>query len=107
MDEIAKLTQELETLQIKNKEAELELMRQIRAKTLARTNQRARRTDGPTDRRGHEVTVGARVTLLTTGLYRGNTGVVTRLGKERATIELESKKTTNLKNAANAWTRCP
>ena len=94
MDKIEKLTEELELLQIENREAELELTKRIRAATRARDKQGTKQ-DVPRDRRGQEVTIGARVKLLTTGLFQGSDGVVTKLGKDRATIRLDSKRTTN------------
>ena len=46
----------------------------------------------PTDRTGTPLKVGSRVRLLTTGLFIGTTGVITKIGKSRATIRLDGTK---------------
>lgn len=104
MDEIERLSRELEQLQIRNKEEEQKLIKRIRekAKSLQKNTeqQQDRETSDqacPKDRHGAHVVVGARVTLLTKGLFHGDAGTVTKLGKQRATITLDSKKTTTRK----------
>ena len=46
----------------------------------------------PTDRTGTPLKVGLPVRLLSTGLFIGSTGTITKIGKSRATIRLDGTK---------------
>ena len=52
-----------------------------------------------TDSRGNTIEVGDMVRVLNAGLFRGNTGTVTKLGKARVSIRLKSGKSTNRKSS--------
>ena len=51
------------------------------------------------DRRGRTIEVGDEVNILSTGLFKGNKGTVTKLGKARVTVRLPSGRTTTRKSS--------
>ena len=51
-----------------------------------------------TDSTGHEIKVGDTVRILNTGLFRGDRGVVPKLGKARISLKLTPGRNTNRKS---------
>ena len=52
-----------------------------------------------TDSRGNAIEVGDTVRVLSAGLFRGNTGIVTKLGEAQVSIPLQSGRSTNYKSS--------
>ena len=50
------------------------------------------------DSKGRGINIGNTIRVLSTGLFSGNTGVVTKLGKARVSIRLPSGRTPNRKS---------
>ena len=51
-----------------------------------------------TDSKGSKIKVGDTIHVLSTGLFKGNRGVVTKLGKARVSLKLASGRNTNHKS---------
>ena len=49
-----------------------------------------------TDNKGNVIEVGDMVRVLNLGLFKGNKGIVTKLGKARVSLRLTNRKSTNL-----------
>ena len=56
------------------------------------------KTNQHTDRRGRKIEAGDTVHILNTGLFKGNTGTVKKLGSARISIKLASGRSTNQKS---------
>ena len=68
-----------------------------------RLNTRSRNTGAApltqhTDSKGNAIKVGDTVRVLNLGFFKGNEGIVTKLGKARVSLRLASGKSTNRKS---------
>ena len=93
MEEIARLSKELESLQIRNRAEEARLAERIREISTKEDNT-TREREQPVDRHGQSIERGKRVKLLTAGRFRGSEGTVEKIGKSRATIRLSTNRST-------------
>ena len=78
MNEIERLTKELEDLQLQNRTQEEKLSNRINEQ--CKEQKQSKKKEPALDRDGNTLYVGAKVTLLTRGRFRATQGTVTQIG---------------------------